>query len=158
MLIRTSPHQSSSDAIYQPRLISELIESSDNLSELCKHIQKLNSLQTKLRLYLGPPLDEHVIIADYRQNILVFHADSAAWATKLRYRTPDILKHFTDDLPGIRTIRIKNPPVETRVEKIRNAAKASPGTVDAIRQVAARITDTPLRDALLRIAETLQQK
>ena len=94
------------------RLISDLLESTDKLSRICNHIEKLSRLQTKLRDYLEPPLNKHVIIADYQQKTLVFHADSAAWATKLRYRTPEILRLFRDDLPGIRTIRIKNPPVE----------------------------------------------
>lgn len=136
--------------------ISDLLDSSDILSQLCDHIQKLNSLQTKLRDYLDPPLNEHVIIADYRQKTLVFHADSAAWATKLRYRTPELLRLFRDDLPGLRSIRVKNPPVETTVRKTRSAAGASPATVDTIRQVADRITDLPLRSVLLRIADRLR--
>ena len=125
------------------------------MSRLCNHIEQLGKLQIKLHDYLEPPLNEHVIIADYRQKTLVFHADSAAWATKLRYRTPEILKLFRNDLPGIRTIRIKNPPVETREQATRHAARASSDTVDTIRQVAGRIDDPPLRSALLRIADKL---
>ena len=125
------------------------------MSRLCNHIEQLGKLQIKLHDYLEPPLNEHVIIADYRQETLVFHADSAAWATKLRYRTPEILKLFRNDLPGIRTIRIKNPPVETREQATRHAARASSDTVDTIRQVAGRIDDPPLRSALLRIADRL---
>lgn len=146
MIIRTSRQLNS---------ISELLESSDILSRLCNHIEQLGKLQIKLHDYLGPPLNEHVIIADYRQKTLVFHADSAAWATKLRYRTPEILKLFRNDLPGIRTIRIKNPPAETREQATRHAARASSDTVDTIRQVAGRIDDPPLRSALLRIADKL---
>ena len=125
------------------------------MSQLCDYMEQLGKLQTKLHNYLEPPLNEHVIIADYRQKTLVFHADSAAWATKLRYRTPEILKLFRNDLPGIRTIRIKNPPVETREQATRHAARASSDTVDTIRQVAGRIDDPPLRSALLRIADRL---
>ena len=125
------------------------------MSRLCDHIEQLGKLQTKLDDYLEPPLNEHVIIADYRQKTLVFHADSAAWATKLRYRTPEILKLFRNDLPGIRTIRIKNPPVETREQATRHAARVSSDTVDTIREVAGRIDDPPLRSALLRIADRL---
>ncbi len=125
------------------------------MSRLCNHIEQLGKLQIKLHDYLEPPLNEHVIIADYRQKTLVFHADSAAWATKLRYRTPEILKLFRNDLPGIRTIRIKNPPVETREQATRHAARVSSDTVDTIREVAGRIDDPPLRSALLRIADRL---
>ena len=135
--------------------ISDLLDSSDILSQLRNHIQKLNSLQAKLDDYLDPPLNEHVIIADYRQKTLVFHAHSAAWATKLRYRTPELLRLFRDDLPGLRSIRVKNPPVETTVRKTRSAARPSPATVDTIRQVADRLTDPPLRSVLLRIADRL---
>ena len=147
MIIRTSRQLNS---------ISELLESSDKLSRLCNHIEQLGKLQIKLHDYLEAPLNEHVIIADYRQKTLVFHADSAAWATKLRYRTPEILKLFKNDLPGLRTIRIKNPPVETRVQTARRATGASSDTVDSIRQVADRITDPPLRSALLSIADRLR--
>ena len=147
MIIRASSQTSS---------ISDLLESSDTLSRLCKHIQKLNSLQTKLRDYLDPPLKQHVIIADYRQKTLVFHADSAAWATKLRYRTPEILKLFQDDLPGLQSIRIKNqPPEAASAQPARRAAKAAPDTVQAMRQVADRIADPSLRAVLLRIADQL---
>ena len=125
------------------------------MSQLCDHIEQLGKLQTKLHDYLEPPLNEHVIIADYRQKTLVFHADSAAWATKLRYRTPEILGLFKDDLPGIRTIRIKNPPVEKRAQTARRAATASSDTVDTIREVADRIEDPPLRFVLLKIADQL---
>ena len=126
------------------------------MSQLCDHIEQLRRLQTKLQNYLEPPLNEHVIIADYKQKTLVFHADSAAWATKLRYRTPELLTLFRDDLPGLRSIRIKNPPVETRAQTTRRAAGASADTVDSIRQVADRITDPPLRSVLLRIADRLR--
>ena len=146
MITRTSPQMSS---------VSDILASSGKLSQLRDHIQKLDSLQTKLRDYPGPPLNKHVIVADYRQKTLIFHADSAAWATKLRYLTPELLRLFRDDLPGLRSIRIKNLPVETTVQKTRRAARASPDTVDAIRQVADRITDSPLRSVLLRIADKL---
>ena len=147
MIIRASSQTSS---------ISDIFSSSDTLSQLCDHIQKLNSLQTKLRDHLEPPLKEHVIIADYRQKTLIFHADSAAWATKLRYRAPEILKLFRDDLPDLRSIRTKSLPIETAtVQKTRVAAKASASTVAAMRQVADRITDPPLRAVLLSIADKL---
>lgn len=115
----------------------------------------LGRLQTKLRDYLGPPLNGHVIIANYRQETLAIHTDSAAWTTRLRYRTRDIQRLFQDDLPGIKTISIKNPPIETRSQTTRQAAKASPRTVEAIHKVAVGMTDPPLRSALLRIADKL---
>lgn len=146
MITRTSPPVSS---------ISDLLESSGRLSRLCNHIQLLGRLQTKLRDYLDPPLNEHVIIADYRENTLVIHTDGSAWAERTRYRTPDILVLFKDDLPGIRTVRIKNPPVEAPLQVSRRPVKVSHDTVEAIRQVADRIADPPLRAVLLRIADSL---
>lgn len=146
MITRTSSPVSS---------ISDLLESSGRLSRLCNHIQMLRGLQTKLRDYLEPPLNEHVIVADYRQDTLVIHTDSSAWAERTRYRTPDILVLFKDDLPGIRTVRIKNPPVEEPIQVSRRPVNVSHDTVEAIREVAGRIADPPLRAVLLRIADNL---
>lgn len=109
----------------------------------------------KLGKYLDSRLNQHVVVADYQQKTLVLHTDSAAWAAKLRYNTPDILTAFKGDLPGIRTIRIKVVPTDTLVKASRHTAKVSPDTAGGIRQVADQIEDTALRSTLHSIADKL---
>ena len=135
--------------------ISDLLDSSDRLSQICNHIEKINELQIKLRKYLDSRLNQHVVVADYQQKTLVLHTDSAAWAAKLRYITPDILTAFKGDLPGIRTIRIKVAPADTPTRTSRQTAKVSADTANGIRQVADQIEDTALRSTLHSIAGKL---
>lgn len=135
--------------------ISDFLASSDRLSQICNHIKKINGLQIKLGEYLGKPLAAHVAVADYRQNTLVLHTDSAAWAAKLRYGTPGILAAFKGDLPGIRTVRIKVVPSGMLMRIPRRAVKVSAGTAEGIRQAADQIADTALRSTLHSIADEL---
>lgn len=133
--------------------ISDLLASPGRLSQICNHIKKINGLQIKLVEHLDSPLDKHVVVADYQQKTLVLHTDSAAWAAKLRYNTPDILAAFKGDLPGIRTIRIKVAPTGTLVRASRHTAKVSADTASGIREVADQIEDTALRSTLHSIAD-----
>ena len=135
--------------------ISDFLVSSDRLSQICNHIKIINGLQIKLGEFLGNPLAEHVAVADYRQNTLVLHTDSAAWAAKLRYGTPEILAAFTGELPGLRTVRIKVVPSETLMRTTRQVLKVSPDTAEGIRQAADQIADTALRSTLHSIADKL---
>ncbi len=135
--------------------ISDFLASSDTLSQICNHIKKINGLQIKLGEFLGKPPAEHVAVADYRQNTLVLHTDSAAWAAKLRYRTPEILAAFKGDLPGIRTVRIKVVPTAMLMRIPRRALKVSAGTAEGIRQAADQIADPALRSTLHSIARNL---
>lgn len=135
--------------------ISDFLVSSGRLSQICNHIKKINGLQIKLAEHLDNPLDKHVTVADYRQKTLVLHTDSAAWAAKLRYSTPDIIAAFKGDLPGIRTVRIKVVPTDTPVRTSRHTAKISADTASGIREVADQIEDTALRSTLHSIADKL---
>ena len=132
--------------------VSDFLDSSDRLSQICNHIEKNRELQTRLRKHLDSPLDQHVTVADYRQQTLVLHTDSAAWAARLRYRTPDVLKVFKSAIPGIRTIRIKVAPPAAPERAPRRAQPISADSAGAIRQVADKIGDTALRTALYNIA------
>lgn len=137
----------------QIRTISDFLASSDRLSRICDHIGKINELQVILYKYLEYPLNNHVTVADYQKKTLVLHTDSAAWAAKLRYRTPAVLKVFKNDLPGIRTIRIKVVPSAPLNQASHQAEQITPETACAIRQMADKIEDTALRSALYSIAE-----
>ena len=135
--------------------ISDFLASSDRLSQMCNHTEKIRQLQIKLRNKLDGPLNEHVTVADYRKKTLVLLTDSATWAARLRYITPDILTNLKDDLPGIRTIRIKIVPPDPVEQTSRRAVKVSPDTVYGIREVADKIPDNDLRSVLHGIAKNL---
>ena len=137
------------------RTISDFLASSDRLSQICNHTEKIQELQIKLRNNLDGPLNEHVVVADYQKKTLVLHTDSATWAARLRYITPEILTTFKDDLPGVRTIRIKVVPPDAPDQTSRRAVKVSPDTAYGIREVADKIPDKALQSTLHSIAEKL---
>ena len=136
-------------------MISDFLDSSERLSQICNHIEKINELQIKLQKHLDSPLNKHVAVADIRQKTLVLHTDSQAWAAKLRYQTPDILNKVKRDTPGIHTIRIKVMPSDSLNQVARQAQQVSPDTAHAIRQVADKIGDPTLRSTLHSIAGNL---
>lgn len=124
--------------------------------KLCAHADFLGNLQTRLGHFLEPPLNSHFIVANCINGILVLHADSAAWATKLRYNTPAILAYMqnTCDLPALKTIRIKVIPASKRTQDT-TVKPLSISSVSAsfINQVAASMPDDELRLSLLKLAK-----
>ena len=135
--------------------ITDLLASSDRLSQICNHTEKIKELQIKLCKNLDSPLNKHVVVADYQQKTLVLHTNSASWAARLRYMAPEILSFFQADMPGLSTIRVKvvlpDPPHQTSLRPV----TVSPDTVDGIRQVADKIADPALRSTLSGIAKKL---
>ena len=135
--------------------LPDFLASSDTLSSLCHHIEKLRELQVKLCSQLDNPLNQHVIVADYLQKTLVLHTDNPAWAAKLRFKTPDILAFLKHDLTDVQTIRIKVIPVSPTTTKPRPVTKISMDTANLIRQVADNIPDPALRSVLCNIAKNI---
>jgi hypothetical protein len=128
---------------------------------LCAHAGFLSNLQTRLTHYLDSPLDKHVTVANYANGILVLHADTSSWATRLRYNTPAILAHMKNscDLPDLKTIRIKTMPVSkgTAVATVKPLYLSS-ASAGFINQVAACMPDDNLRLSLLKLARHIQKQ
>lgn len=134
--------------------LADIVTASGRLSQILDHIENINRLQAKLSKYLDAPLNQHVVVADYQQQTLVLHADSAAWTTRLRYRTRELLAVFKTDLPELCTIHIKNRPPAPSRRTTRQAARVSTAAAGALRAAADGIADPSLRAALLKIAGT----
>ena len=134
--------------------LADIVTASGRLSQILDHIENINRLQAKLSNYLEAPLNQHVVVADYRQQTLVLHADSAAWTTRLRYRTRELLAVFKTELPELCTIHIKNRHPAPSRQPTRQAARVTPKAASALRAAADGIADPSLRRALLKIAAT----
>lgn len=88
--------------------IAQLIEGTQNilhqLWEKNQHVQQVN--QT-LMLTLPSPLSKHCRVVNLREQTAVIYADSAAWATRLRYLIPDILQAWQQQTSEITKIEIR---------------------------------------------------
>ncbi len=82
------------------------------LGTIINQIQLLKQLSLALKSHLPAPLDQHCDVAAVHQTTLVVHADSPAWATRLRYLAPALATSLRDQsgYQWIRDIKIKVRP------------------------------------------------
>ncbi|MDH5433484.1 MAG: DciA family protein [Gammaproteobacteria bacterium] len=73
---------------------SLIAEPSGDIKSLLDRLDKIHILNNTLQCKLNATLSKHCRVVNVRQNILVIAADSAAWATKLRYQVTDLLSFF----------------------------------------------------------------
>jgi hypothetical protein len=126
----------------------------DTVSALYHHALELIDLQNQLKALLPAPLDSHVAVASCRNGILTVHADSAAWAARLRFEVPAMLEKINETARDahVQTIRVKVRPPESIREPDHQKLSLSEDSARLLRDVAESISDPELRDSLLRIA------
>ena len=127
---------------------------SDILPSLFKRASKLSTMQRKIRNELGPPLSEHLIVADYNNQSLILHTDSPAWAAKLRYNISNILDiaRTNCDLSELRSVRIKVVLSKNVITGAKRKIELSNQSKQLILNAAESISDPRLRSVLLRLS------
>lgn len=102
-----------------PKHIHNLLSpGSGQLGSIINQIRLLQQLSSTVAALLPAPLGEHCYVAAVMDGRLILHADSAAWATRIRYLGPKLtasLKH-QHGCQWLRDIHVKVRP-----------AAASPG-------------------------------
>lgn len=124
------------------------------IRELYNHALRLIQLQQKLRQAIPAPLNDQITVASLADGVITIHTTSAAWAARLRFKIPDMLKSLEQEADGnsVKTIRIKvKPPVDPPPES-RQKPVISPDTARLLQNVAESISDADLREALLRLS------
>ena len=141
-------------------IVQLLVGNADSLQAVFAHSQRLETLNHAVRGCLPAPLNQHCQVANLRDNTLVLHADSSAWALKLRYSSRTLLQQLHQHgLQGLNALEVKVRPDNIidsslrspRPEKVRHA-HMSRGTAQLLDSIAADITDAPLKVALQRLA------
>jgi len=132
-----------------------LKRSPDTFQAVLNHTQRLEALNRTLRGCIPAPLNQHCQVANLRDNILILHADSSAWALKLRYSSRVLLQQLRQrGVPGLNAIEVKVRPHNAairRPEKIRHA-HMSGKTAQLLDSIASDISDDRLKVALQRLA------
>ncbi|HMM45633.1 MAG TPA: DUF721 domain-containing protein [Candidatus Macondimonas sp.] len=108
----------------------------------------------RFRAHLPEPLDRHCVLANVRGNTAVLAADSAAWASRLRYLAPALLPRLVDlGLSVTRVEVVVMPPSARPTEAApRRVCPPSAETGRALAAWAARVSDEALGRALLKLA------
>ena len=137
-------------------IVRLLAGSPDGLQVVLNHSQRLEALNRILRGCIPAPLNQHCQVANLRDNILVLHADSSAWALKLRYGSRMLLQQLRQrGVPGLGAVEVKvrpPAPILNRPEKIRHV-QMSGKTAQLLDSIASGINDNHLKSALQRLAQ-----
>ena len=148
------------------RQFSELVSSNDQLNKLYHHAKDICALNEKLHKHLAPSLRSHCNVANYSDETLTVNADTSAWASKLRYCIPDILKFakLQCGLTNLKTVRVRvslfhhktnqSKTGQSKFSDTNSTRKAhlSKKSADFIKNIAESINDPALRKSILKIS------
>lgn len=139
-----------------PLKITEILSAdTGHLVQLYSHTRELSALEKKLCSYLPASLRDHVRVANYDEKSLSLCTDNAAWATRLRFKIPDILNIARNKcmLDSIQTVRISVAPTEKETSNRRQAPRLTSETAQLLRSTAESLSDPDLRQALLQLSQ-----
>ena len=138
----------------KPRAISSLIQQGGATDRLLERVQYHAGLERLLHENLPPELARHMRVANLRYDTLILQVDSAAWAARLRYLVPDLLKRL-QQLPALASlaeIRLRIAPASEQPRPVRHKREMSVTASDVLLDAAKAASDPELRDALARLA------
>ncbi len=135
------------------RLDQVLTAPTGRLGAIASHARRLAELDALVRLCLGDELAAHCRLADLRSGRLVLAADTPAWATRLRYHTPELRQKLAAAGMTVAECRIVvAPPPPTRPADPSQRPNMSAGSASALNATAESIRDPALAAALRRLA------
>lgn len=70
------------------------------LSSLLEQLESMRILREEVQKVLPPELREHCMLANYKNGYITLSASTAAWATRLKYIAPELLKALKQK-PGL---------------------------------------------------------
>lgn len=137
-----------------PETLSTHLRNASALTETVARARALIALERRFfALVNEPELPSHCRLANLREAVLVLETESPAWAARLRYATPEMVRRLAaGDFPPIDEIRIRVRPQHAPADAARRAT-LSPGSAAHLREAAATLDDAPLAAALRRLAD-----
>jgi hypothetical protein len=146
--------------INKPRKLPELLAEQDNsaLDGVIRRGRQLHGLGVLLGEILGPELAAHCQLANVRGNTLVVTASSTAWATRVRYQSPQLLQKIRceERFRGIDAIHVRITPTASpraNTPHSNRRASMSEEAAECLYQCAEGIEDKNLRSALKNLAK-----
>ena len=131
----------------------------NQLVKLIDKVNRLHAVNQYLHDILEPNLVKHCKTANIKGHQLILITDTAAWATRLRYITPDLIKILRKkiELKEIETIHCVISPKNFTVESEKPTAQTKPFISDKnirlLKSVAESIHEETLKKALLKLTK-----
>ena len=138
----------------KPFQVGKLLDGSE-ASRLLSRARALGELDALVRELIPAPLNAHCRVMSMRDDTLIVSADSAAWAARLRYQSPYLVKQLT----GLSSVKLRTVQVRVRAAEQLPGRRPAPlrqalsgKNSMALKQAARNVTDAGLKAALLRLA------
>ncbi len=140
--------------------ISVFAERPNNTSKLIAAAKKHKEITNKIRSYLPVELAEHCEFGSIKGSSMIIFADSAAWATRLRFHSNELVRYINKEYKySLTAIKFKITPAKGKPKK----PKPEPFHIDKenisnIRQLSSSVKNKALGDALARLANVVEKK
>jgi hypothetical protein len=137
--------------------LSHFLENETCLSTIFHKLHSLKILNQLWQKKMDADLAKHSFIANQRDDILIIEIDNAAFATRLRYNTDEIILHLREEKEFffLKKIEwyIRPSAVLSKVPKA-NKSKLlfSDNTIQLLNSTAENISNEKLKKALLKLA------
>ena len=132
-----------------PTSLNKLLSRHAPLRRWLEDAQAQSLLMDQLIAQLPSAIRPHCLGARLDEDTLVVLADSAAWATRLRYEVPRVLDQF-----GARNLRIRVVPADKQPPDKARAQPSLPAeAAKALEQTAETVDDPELATVLRRLAK-----
>lgn len=138
-----------------PSSIGEVFQQKHSLQKICKKADQIQHAKVILAQIVSIPLREHCFVANVENATLTLCADSASWATQLRYQQATILEAFQQQamFHHVSMIKVRIHLPETTKPKQRRSISMSTSTSNGIKNSAQAIEHPVLKAALLRLSK-----
>ena len=141
-----------------PRSVRRLLKDKPSLRLLELEISAQKALLSQIRQLLPEDLARHLLAARKRDQQLVLHTDSPAWATRLRYSSAHLLDSLRADDPSLRGIRVRLMVSRQSPRRRLPPARHSNTAASIIHESALDTKQPALRAALNRLSEAIKRK
>lgn len=141
---------------YASKLKTVLASSSGPLAGTLAHAASLQHLQPLVSRSLPDDLAAHCQPGNLRGNTLIIHADSPAWAAKMRFHAPQLLRSLQREsgLSGLQRCEVRVLPASSpRPSNKPVATGISANSREQLRQMAGGFRDQRLKQAFERLAD-----
>ncbi|HEY8554274.1 MAG TPA: DUF721 domain-containing protein [Burkholderiales bacterium] len=121
-------------------------------------VDEFSRLQQAWRTHVPEPLASHARPVRYAAGLLFVHADTPAWASRLRHERSAVIAALrrTNELRGLSDLQVRAVPREAAPAPMppprRGSSRLSPRAARIIGEAARGIADPKLRAALERLA------
>lgn len=138
------------------KILNERLNILPNLQQKIQQLHHLNFLWQK---HVDKILLGHSYVANFRNQCLIVEVTSPAWATRLRYLTPKLLKCLQQEavFAHLQTIDwyIRPTSLGTNAQSKRPSITLSPNNALIINEAANNITNEKLKKSLQHLAKNV---